>query len=99
MPSAQVGARSNIADMAKDPFYLWIEKTYVWHIAGAVALLFAIGGWPYVVWGMVRIELCSLLSLLTVGRHISVVCCSIGCQGSLGVPHHVGSELCVACLG
>lgn len=48
----RVGVRNNISDMAKDPFYLWIEKTYVWHIAGMGGLLFALGGWPYIVWGM-----------------------------------------------
>lgn len=54
--------RNNVADMAKDPFYLWIEKTYTWHIAGMVALLWALGGWPYVVWGIVRRHFCLILT-------------------------------------
>lgn len=48
----RVGRRGNIGDMSNDPFYLFIEKTYPLHIAGMAALLFALGGVPYLVWGM-----------------------------------------------
>eukprot|EP00475_Leptophrys_vorax_P043856 TRINITY_DN8580_c0_g1_i1.p1 TRINITY_DN8580_c0_g1~~TRINITY_DN8580_c0_g1_i1.p1 ORF type:complete len:392 (+),score=9.27 TRINITY_DN8580_c0_g1_i1:150-1325(+) len=47
----RVSVRNNIADMANDPFYNFIEETYVWHIVASVLLLYALGGFPYVVWG------------------------------------------------
>jgi len=48
----KVGERGNIADMVNDPFYQFIEKTYMFHIIGAGLLLYLIGGFPWVVWGM-----------------------------------------------
>ncbi|CAI5537724.1 unnamed protein product [Closterium sp. Naga37s-1] len=47
----RVGVRNNIADMENDPFYNFIEATYVWHIVASVLLLYALGGFPWVVWG------------------------------------------------
>jgi len=39
-------------DLAGDPFYRFLEKTYVlWTIALGI-LLFAIGGWSWVIWGI-----------------------------------------------
>ncbi|BBN05142.1 stearoyl-CoA desaturase (Delta-9 desaturase) [Marchantia polymorpha subsp. ruderalis] len=49
---ARVGARANIADMEKDPFYKWIQKTYIIHPIMMAVALFALGGVPYVIWGM-----------------------------------------------
>ncbi len=45
-------------DLAGDPFYRFLERTYVlWTIALTI-LLFAIGGWSWVIWGIfVRIVL------------------------------------------
>ncbi|CAI5523543.1 unnamed protein product [Closterium sp. Naga37s-1] len=51
---ARVGERDNIADMENDPFYDFIEATYHWHTVTSVALLYALGGFPWVVWGFVR---------------------------------------------
>ncbi|CAI5537723.1 unnamed protein product [Closterium sp. Naga37s-1] len=51
----RVGVRNNIADMENDPFYNFIEATYVWHIVASVLLLYALGGFPWVVWGFVRL--------------------------------------------
>ncbi|CAI7766146.1 unnamed protein product [Closterium sp. NIES-53] len=48
---ARVGERDNIADMENDPFYDFIEATYHWHTVTSVALLYALGGFPWVVWG------------------------------------------------
>jgi len=48
---ARVSDRSNANDMHKQWFYRFLEKTYVWHIVASFAALFAIGGWPAVVWG------------------------------------------------
>ena len=47
----RVGNRSNIADMACQPFYKWIQETYTWHVVGLFAALFALGGFPAMVWG------------------------------------------------
>lgn len=47
----RVGNRNNHLDIARQPFYQFIEKTYIWHIAAMFAVLFAIGGFPAVVWG------------------------------------------------
>ena len=47
----RVGNRSNIADMACQPFYKWIQETYTWHVVGLFAVLYALGGFPAMVWG------------------------------------------------
>ncbi|CAM6102672.1 unnamed protein product [Calypogeia fissa] len=49
---ARVGARANVADMEKDPFYRFIQKTYAFHPVGMAVALYALGGAPYVIWGM-----------------------------------------------
>ena len=39
-------------DLANDPFYRFLENTYVlWQVALA-AVLFVAGGWPFVIWGV-----------------------------------------------
>ena len=48
---ARVADRSNASDMASQPFYRWIADTYGWHVVGSAALLFALGGLPWLVWG------------------------------------------------
>jgi len=40
-----------VADMLAQPYYVWLEKTYELHVLGSVALLWALGGLPAVVWG------------------------------------------------
>lgn len=50
----QVGKRTNVADMENDSFYKFIQKTYPLHPLAAAVALFAWGGLPYLVWGMVR---------------------------------------------
>ena len=47
----RVSNRSNVADMSCQPFYSWIQKTYTWHVVGLFAALFAVGGFPAMVWG------------------------------------------------
>lgn len=49
----QVGKRTNVSDMENDPFYKFIQKTYPLHPLAAAVALYAWGGLPYVVWGMV----------------------------------------------
>jgi stearoyl-CoA desaturase (delta-9 desaturase) len=48
----RVGARTNVSDMEKDPFYNFIQKTYPIHPMLLALALYAVGGFPYIVWGM-----------------------------------------------
>lgn len=47
----RVHDRSNAADMYKDPFYRHLEKYYGLHVAAQLGLLYALGGFPALVWG------------------------------------------------
>lgn len=47
----RVSNRSNVADMSCQPFYNFIQKTYTWHVVGLFAALYALGGFPAMVWG------------------------------------------------
>ena len=47
----RVSNRNNVADMSCQPFYAWIKKTYTWHVVGLFAALYALGGFPAMVWG------------------------------------------------
>lgn len=47
----RVSDRSNVADLMKDPFYGHLQKHYSLHVAAQLALLFAFGGFPALVWG------------------------------------------------
>ena len=47
-------ALNNVEDMDKQPFYKFIEDTYIAHPIALAALLYAVGGFPWLVWGMVR---------------------------------------------
>ncbi|KAL2463070.1 Palmitoyl-monogalactosyldiacylglycerol delta-7 desaturase [Forsythia ovata] len=46
------GKPNNVGDLEKQPFYKFLERTYLIHPIGLGALLYALGGFPYVVWGM-----------------------------------------------
>nr|GMD38816.1 palmitoyl-monogalactosyldiacylglycerol delta-7 desaturase, chloroplastic-like [Ipomoea batatas] len=48
----QCGRPANVGDLEKQPFYKFIEKTYIIHPILLAALLYAVGGFPYIVWGM-----------------------------------------------
>ena len=37
--------------MSCQPFYKWIQDTYTWHVVGLFAALYAVGGFPAMVWG------------------------------------------------
>ncbi|CAH9135127.1 unnamed protein product [Cuscuta epithymum] len=43
---------TNVADLENQPFYKFLQQTYIVHPAILGALLYAIGGFPYVVWGL-----------------------------------------------
>jgi sn-1 stearoyl-lipid 9-desaturase len=39
-------------DLAKDKFYVWITKYHYIPVIAAAVILFAIGGWPFLLWGV-----------------------------------------------
>ena len=41
-----------VPDLRKDKFHLWISKYHWVPMAVLAVLLFALGGWPYVMWGI-----------------------------------------------
>ena len=47
----RVGDRSNAQEIAAQPFYRWLEKTYIWHVVAWAAAFYAAGGLPWLVWG------------------------------------------------
>ncbi|XP_024356646.1 palmitoyl-monogalactosyldiacylglycerol delta-7 desaturase, chloroplastic [Physcomitrium patens] len=48
----RVGARNNVGDMDKDPFYQFIQRTYPIHPIMMAVALYVMGGFPYLIWGM-----------------------------------------------
>ncbi|XP_075490139.1 palmitoyl-monogalactosyldiacylglycerol delta-7 desaturase, chloroplastic-like [Primulina tabacum] len=46
------GNPNNVGDLEKQPFYKFLQRTYVVHPVALGALLYALGGFPYIVWGM-----------------------------------------------
>lgn len=47
------------ARIANDPVYLWMERTWMLHQIPVALILFAIGGWGWVVWGVcARVAVC-----------------------------------------
>ncbi|KAF5183061.1 Palmitoyl-monogalactosyldiacylglycerol delta-7 desaturase protein [Thalictrum thalictroides] len=46
------GTPNNVSDLEKQPFYKFIEKTYAAHPVALAGLLYALGGFPFLVWGM-----------------------------------------------
>lgn len=52
-----MGARANVGDMEKDPFYKFMAKTYPIHVIGAAIAYYALGGLPFLIWGVVS-KLC-----------------------------------------
>ncbi|CAI9773656.1 unnamed protein product [Fraxinus pennsylvanica] len=46
------GKPNNVGDLEKQPFYKFLQSTYVFHPIALGALLYALGGFPYIVWGM-----------------------------------------------
>ncbi|KAL4626468.1 hypothetical protein ACB092_05G098400, partial [Castanea dentata] len=46
------GGPNNVGDLKKQPFYRFLDKTYVIHPIALGALLYGLGGFPCLVWGM-----------------------------------------------
>lgn len=53
MKYSQCGGPTNASDLEKQPFYKFLEKTYAFHPVALGVLLYALGGFPFLVWGMV----------------------------------------------
>ena len=48
--------------IADDPFYVFFERTWMFHQIPIGLVLFAFGGWPWVVWGVcVRVASCTTM--------------------------------------
>ena len=48
--------------IADDAFYRFLERTWMWHQLPIALALFAIGGWPWVVWGVfARVAACTTM--------------------------------------
>ncbi|KAL2462754.1 Palmitoyl-monogalactosyldiacylglycerol delta-7 desaturase [Forsythia ovata] len=46
------GKSNNVGDLEKQSFYKFLQSTYIIHPIALGALLYALGGFPYIVWGM-----------------------------------------------
>ncbi|CAI9764394.1 unnamed protein product [Fraxinus pennsylvanica] len=46
------GDPNNVGDLEKQPFYKFLQRTVIIHQVALGALLYALGGLPYLVWGM-----------------------------------------------
>jgi stearoyl-CoA desaturase (delta-9 desaturase) len=49
----QCGGQNNVGDLEKQPFYKFMQNTYFLHPIALGVLLYAVGGFPFLVWGMV----------------------------------------------
>lgn len=48
--------------IGEDPFYRWLDRTWMLQQVPIALALFAIGGWPWVVWGIcVRVAACTTM--------------------------------------
>ncbi|KAE9467746.1 hypothetical protein C3L33_00343, partial [Rhododendron williamsianum] len=56
----QCGNPNNVGDLEKQPFYRFLRRTYVVHPLALALLLFAMGGFPFIVWGMLGAGPCYL---------------------------------------
>ncbi|XP_016562864.2 palmitoyl-monogalactosyldiacylglycerol delta-7 desaturase, chloroplastic [Capsicum annuum] len=48
----RTGKPNNVGDLEKQRFYQFVRDTYIVHPVALAALLYAMGGFPYIVWGM-----------------------------------------------
>ncbi|XP_076888049.1 delta-9 acyl-lipid desaturase 2-like [Bidens hawaiensis] len=46
------GQYSNVPELKAQWFYRFLHDTYVWHTIGLGTLLYVLGGFPYLAWGM-----------------------------------------------
>ncbi|XVF24784.1 hypothetical protein REPUB_Repub13aG0157400 [Reevesia pubescens] len=50
--SERCGEPTNVGDLEKQPFYKFLQSTYILHPIALGVLLYALGGFPFLVWGM-----------------------------------------------
>ncbi|CAO2827179.1 unnamed protein product [Amaranthus hypochondriacus] len=48
----EYGEANNVKDLEKEPFYRFLRSTYILHVLLLGLLLYALGGFPYLVWGI-----------------------------------------------
>lgn len=60
----QCGEPNNVGDLEKQSFYRFIRSSYIVHPLALGALLYAIGGFPFLVWGMVTFSFLSFFFFL-----------------------------------
>ena len=48
------GRPNNVGDLEKQSFYRFLRKTYFLHQLPLAILLYAVGGTPFLIWGMVK---------------------------------------------
>lgn len=78
----QYQERKNVEDLKSQAFYRFIKRTYLWHIFGFGALVYAWGGFPYLVWIMVKLKtLFSNIIILNFdkSKHVSCRYMHAGC--------------------
>ncbi|CAD5323205.1 unnamed protein product [Arabidopsis thaliana] len=46
------GEPNNVGDLEKQPFYRFLRTTYILHPLALAVALYAMGGFPFIVWGM-----------------------------------------------
>ncbi|OVA15950.1 Fatty acid desaturase [Macleaya cordata] len=46
------GEANNVMDLQKQAYYRFLQSTYYLHLLGLGLLLYVVGGFPYVIWGM-----------------------------------------------
>ncbi|XP_010535145.1 PREDICTED: palmitoyl-monogalactosyldiacylglycerol delta-7 desaturase, chloroplastic-like [Tarenaya hassleriana] len=46
------GGAINVGDLEKQPFYQFLRSTYILHPVFLASILYSLGGFPFVVWGM-----------------------------------------------
>lgn len=49
----QCGEANNVGDMERQAFYRFMRTTYILHPIALALVLYALGGFPFLVWGMV----------------------------------------------
>ncbi|KAI8006354.1 Triosephosphate isomerase, cytosolic [Camellia lanceoleosa] len=61
---------NNVGDLEKQPFYRFLQRTYVVHPIALAVLLYAMGGLPFIVWGMngTSEEVKKIVSVLNAGE-------------------------------
>ncbi|KAK9923117.1 hypothetical protein M0R45_031550 [Rubus argutus] len=50
--SERCGGLDNVGDLEKQPFYKFLKSTYIAHPIALAVILYAMGGFPFLVWGM-----------------------------------------------